>query len=864
MHLKRISLLGFKSFSHKTTLEFPPPKKQEESKGITAIIGPNGSGKSNIADAIRWVLGEQSLKLLRGKKSEDVIFSGSQKSARLNRAEVTLTIDNKDKQADIDYTELTITRRVYRNGESEYLLNGAPAKLSDITMLLAQSNVGQKNYAVIGQGMIDSILNAAPADRKDFFDEATGVKQYQIKRNAADRKLERTKTHLHETEMLLTELTPHLKLLERQTKKWQKREEVEKKLTELHIAYYNGMWNNLTQDLSLKNTLAKKHNDSIQVARKKLETEQLSFEKLAKEQSSSKDYSDLQTRAQRMITLIRESESDAARIQHQIENHFELQGEGDIAWVHRRLHEIVEESQELTVSQKKITTQLHHLAAHATEKTREKNMLEESISKLKTKLEDIESKSITATQEELYAEIQKLQKTCQETLVLFQKTKEKNIFIKHFKNIQEKISSIVSQSKPSTEWKKDLSSVRENLDSLFLQKEELMLMLQEAGLEQKMLEQQKTIVIHQLTKLKKEEHQLQQKLTVQKKSSVQAKSKELAFQLDKLQKEKKKHQAEFENTQEQLDSFHHTQNKHKDQMVTSQKTITILSSELRDKESDHNQVSIECARLEQRLEDLKIEIQQETASTLREKIKKTTRLSTSTSQLESMLPKIHSLKRQLIQIGEIEESVLEEYKETKERPDFLSHQADDLKRSHSQLLKIISALDNKIEKQFAIKFKTINTHFKKYFATLFPGGKAQLLYKKVSLQKETLEEEQEETETQKSAQTLIEIQAAPPNKKIASISVLSGGERSLTSIALLCAIIASNPAPFVVLDEVDAALDEANSERYAAILKKLSHLTQFITITHNRATMQKANILYGVTMGPDASSKLFSVKLEEV
>ena len=189
MHLKRISLLGFKSFSHKTTLEFPPPKKQEESKGITAIIGPNGSGKSNIADAIRWVLGEQSLKLLRGKKSEDVIFSGSQKSARLNRAEVTLTIDNKDKQADIDYTELTITRRVYRNGESEYLLNGAPAKLSDITMLLAQSNVGQKNYAVIGQGMIDSILNAAPADRKDFFDEATGVKQYQIKRNAADRKL---------------------------------------------------------------------------------------------------------------------------------------------------------------------------------------------------------------------------------------------------------------------------------------------------------------------------------------------------------------------------------------------------------------------------------------------------------------------------------------------------------------------------------------------------------------------------------------------------------------------------------------------------------------------------------------------------
>lgn len=863
MYLKRISLLGFKSFSHKTTLEFPPPKQQLNSKGITAIIGPNGSGKSNIADAIRWVLGEQSLKLLRGKKSEDVIFSGSQKSARLNRAEVTLTIDNTEKQADIDYAELTITRRVYRNGESEYLLNGAPSKLSDITLLLAKANVGQKNYAVIGQGMIDSILNASPTERKDFFDEATGVKQYQIKRDAADRKLERTKTHLHETEMLLAELTPHLKLLARQAKKWEKREEIEKKLKDLHVSYYNGMWNHLNRGLTSKNSLAKTQSDSILKARKKLESEQVHFEKLAQKQSSSIDYAELQKRSQRTLALIREADADAARIQHQIENHFELQGEGDIAWVHRRLHEIIEESQELHISQKKVHAHKERLSTHANETTKEKKQLEQSIVELKSKIIALESKSITATQEELYSEIQNLQKTCEQTLLVFQKNDNKNIFIKHIKNIQEKVSSLVSQSKPSTEWKKDLTSLRENLDSFFLQKEEVMLTLQECGLEQKMLEQQENIITQQLDKLRKEETQLQQKLSLQKKSSVQAKSKELALQLDNLQKEKKKHQAEFENTQEQLDSFHHTQNSHKNQMVTSQKLITRLSNTLRDQETECNNLGIECARLEQRLEDLKAEIQQETQQAIRKEIQKPSQPSQSIAQLESMVPHIHTLKRQIIQIGEIEESVLEEYKETKERSDFLTHQAGDLKRSHSHLLKIISELDNKIEKQFAIKFKTINNHFKKYFATLFPGGKAQLLYKKVTFEKE-LEEEETEESPHKQTQTFIEIQAAPPNKKIASISVLSGGERSLTSIALLCAIIASNPAPFVVLDEVDAALDEANSERYAAILKKLSHLTQFITITHNRATMQNANILYGVTMGPDASSKLFSVKLEEV
>jgi len=187
MYLKRLDIQGFKSFASKVALEFPDAKKDD--KGITAIVGPNGSGKSNSSDAIRWVLGEQSMKTLRGKKAEDLIFSGSKKRSRLGFAEVSLYLDNSDHIAPIDYEEIVVTRRLYRSGDSEYLLNKKPVRLADILMLLAKAKFAQKTYSVIGQGMIDSILIAPPSERKDFFDEAAGVKEFQIKRNTALNKL---------------------------------------------------------------------------------------------------------------------------------------------------------------------------------------------------------------------------------------------------------------------------------------------------------------------------------------------------------------------------------------------------------------------------------------------------------------------------------------------------------------------------------------------------------------------------------------------------------------------------------------------------------------------------------------------------
>src|SRR3990172_2423382 len=201
MYLEKLEIQGFKSFAKKTVLEFPD--KIKGSHSITGIVGPNGSGKSNVADAIRWVLGEQSIKTLRGKKSQDVIFSGSDKKARLGFAEASLYLNNQDKQADIDYTELVITRRVYQSGEGEYFINKAKARLADIQLLLAKANFGQRTYSIIGQGMADSVLSASLQERKELFDEAVGVKQYQIKREQALNKFKATRENLAQTALTL-------------------------------------------------------------------------------------------------------------------------------------------------------------------------------------------------------------------------------------------------------------------------------------------------------------------------------------------------------------------------------------------------------------------------------------------------------------------------------------------------------------------------------------------------------------------------------------------------------------------------------------------------------------------------------------
>ncbi len=317
---------------------------------------------------------------------------------------------------------------------------------------------------------------------------------------------------------------------------------------------------------------------------------------------------------------------------------------------------------------------------------------------------------------------------------------------------------------------------------------------------------------------------------------------------------------------EKLNNLGKIENEKKEKLNNAQKRSQELQEEINNLNNHLNNTKIEATKYETKLEDLEIEIRNELSNELKEI--KTRPLQGSIDSRETR-DEIEKIKNQLAQIGGIDSETEKEYIQTKEKYSFLTEQIDDLKKAVKSLEGVIKELDVNIKEKFNKEFKTIHKNFEKYFKVLFSGGEAKIT--SIAYEEEVNEEDDSSNmatikNLSKSSATGIEgidIQVHPPGKKITSISMLSGGEKALTAIALICAIIKANPSPFVVLDEVDAALDEANSERFAKILNDLSYDTQFIVITHNRASMHKADILYGITMENNGVSNFVSIKIED-
>ena len=230
MYLKRLELQGFKSFADKTVLEFMP--------GITTVIGPNGSGKSNISDSIRWVLGEQSMKSLRGAKSEDIIFAGTQSRKSLGFAEASIVIDNSDGKLPIEYSEVTVTRRIYRSGESGYYINKTPCRLKDVLELFMDTGIGKDGYSIIGQGKIDEILSNKSEDRRAIFEEAAGIVKYRTRKNDSEKKLEQTKVNLLRINDILSEIEVNIEPLKKQSEKAKKFLDLREELKGIEIGLF--------------------------------------------------------------------------------------------------------------------------------------------------------------------------------------------------------------------------------------------------------------------------------------------------------------------------------------------------------------------------------------------------------------------------------------------------------------------------------------------------------------------------------------------------------------------------------------------------------------------------------------------------
>ncbi len=760
MYLSSIQIQGFKTFAKKTTVTFP--QGPNKTNTLSVIVGPNGSGKSNLADAIRWCLGEQSMKQLRGRKTADIIFSGSKGHGRSGYAEVAMTINNDDGAMQVDYREVTITRRLYRDGESEYLLNGKKVRLTDIHLLLAEAGIGQRSYTVIGQGMIDHVLTSSPEERKIFFDDATGVRGLQIKRHQSMLKLKKSTEHLVEVEMLVAEIEPRLRMLKRQMRRLEKREEVELKLSSIRSSYYGTVWWQLTDDL----TASSKRQEAInkQIKEKRTELEAGDQELAAYEEQTKNETVDQSaiSKAQQEYRDKQSTLSAARKRQFEAERALELaKVQAQSTWSPLPLHEIISE-----------------------------------LESLHTVHEDL---------------------------------------LQTLKNIQ------------SLE---ELDAVTKKIETVFTRSKGLKI---------------------RLTKPNPDDYKADPTLVAAH---------------EKTTSEVKAIEQEVKQAEKHIDAVQKEQTTDRSVFFDMQRTLRALQTELHTLEGKKNHEEIDRARIETRLEGIEREIREETPKLLniirREKPESTLK------DIDATRAEMHKLRHQLELIGGIDSETVEEHEQTEERYTFLNEQLKDLQQAIQATEKVIDELDTRIQKQGEQAFKKINSEFQKYFKLLFGGGSCSLIKlqsdkepsQKVSLDRaleslaeEKIEELEEESlasaalrRFKKRRETVsgIEIQATPPGKKLKSLNLLSGGERALTSIALLSAIMATNPSPFVILDEVDAALDEANTIRFANILGELQKLTQFIVITHNRATMEKADLLYGVTMGDDGVSNLLSVNLTDI
>lgn len=728
MYLKGIELSGFKSFAKKGELEFISP--------IVAIVGPNGSGKSNIAEAFRFVLGEQSFKSMRTKRGEDLIWGGSNSVPRANRASVKAVFDNMTRLFDIDFDEVSIERTVHRDGVNQYAINGSTVRLKDITELLAGANIGSTGHHIISQGEADRLLSANIKDRRDMIEDALGLKIFQYKKKESEKKLSQTKDNISQVTSLRREIAPHIKFLKRQVDKVEKTKQMRENLKELLKDYLK------REEIYITNT-----REEIGLKRKDPEEKLLKLE------------SDL---ANARMVLEKTSGEDK-------------RGK-DILDTEQLLNGIKKERDELSREIGRLEGQITFARKHT-----------KIISGSSVPLSDV--RSLTVSVKDVITETNAIADVLGKIHVLF------NSF---FKKYEEEEDGATDLNKLETE--------KERLDVNFKEVED---------------KEKKYSDIYK---------RLQNEIEATKDESRDAER-----NVFKLAAEKSKIDGVMHDLSRDEEVLHRLEVEFKRDM---EEGAILAGREVL--QYEHAQVSKDDVAKEERDEQ------------------------------EDRKRNIEKIKIRVEELGGgSSEELLKEYNEVSERDQFLEREIFDLEKSAETLKGLIANLDEKLAIRFKDGITKINKEFQHFFEVLFDGGNASLSVIEQKKKKKSNDSLLSEEDIEMSIETNVEVEAgiditvSLPRKKIKGLQMLSGGERALTSIALLFAMSQVNPPPFLVLDETEAALDEANSRKYSAMIKDLSKKTQLILISHNRETMSVAGVLYGVTMGSDGISKLLSVKLEE-
>ncbi|MEK7555345.1 MAG: AAA family ATPase [Patescibacteria group bacterium] len=727
MFLKSLELNGFKSFSQKTILEFPA--------GITAIVGPNGSGKSNIIDAIRWILGEREAKNLRGAKAEDLIFAGTPKKPRVSVAQASLHFDNNSGFFPLDFKEVLVTRRVNRDGNSQYFLNKSEVRLKDVIDFFARSRLGTKGLTIISQGGSDLFVRVSSEERRIMIEEVLGLREYQIKKTEAERKLKNTAINLDKVKAMIGEITPHLRMLKRQTSKWEKRAETEKELKELEDKYFSFKISEIKKSLDSFDPEFAQLSKQIIEKQKELRGLEDEIKKLEPKSQKQENIKPIKLQQDELFSRRSEIQREFGRLEAKIELLSALKsGNRDFK---------VEEAVNLIDGVKKSL----EIGLNNSDFEKLKKVVEDLIAKIEMFL----NRDTDSGKEEL-SELEKLKTDLTKNLVLIEKDLEQ-------------------LAKAEQEITNNLESFNKNFQK--------------------------------------------------------------AFEIKEAKKE-----------------------------------------EINDLESRKNKVLFEKEKLNLKLQDLESQLQQIGRSIKEFSIFNPPaggQFSINQGELSDIERRMFKLRADLAAIGEIDESLIKEATATETHYNFLTNQSKDLEKALIDLKNLINELSEKIHFEFNNSLKAINEEFNKFFRLMFGGGHAKLKVEREKRKVKSLEEENLKSENKteinneeenEELSTGVNIDLDLPKKRITGMDALSGGERSLVSIAALFALISVSPPPFLVLDEVDAALDEQNSRRFSNLIKEFVHKTQFIVVTHNRATMEAAGVLYGITMEEDGVSKVLSLKLD--
>lgn len=1182
MYLKRLELQGFKSFADKTILELRP--------GITTVIGPNGSGKSNISDAIRWVLGEQSMKSLRGTKSLDIIFAGTQNRKSLGFAEASLVFDNSDGALPIEFTEVTVTRKIYRSGETGYYINKTPCRLKDVLELFMDTGIGKDGYSIIGQGKIDEILSNKSEDRRHIFEEAAGIVKYRSRKEEAEKKLEHTKLNLLRINDIISEIEGNLGPLQTQSEKAKKylnlREElknIEVGLFVYNIEKYKENLQQIVQDINvmqsqcndeegklervkilkeeLKSSIdeiteqienmsnlgfesqkeieqlnseinvaktritnnnennvrftdeIQEQNEKIQELKQELEqkeakkdnlkqnkekfekelnekqeelakiTEKLSAKELeiegykqTVEQNTDKKYElqseinaqeiNFQNHEKRQNQIKQEIQTTISELDNTRMNKEEIskgfyESENKKNKAQKSLEEVAKQKQEANQKIKSFESNINILSSDMRIKESRLKFLIETekekegyIKSVKSLLKDCENikdlgkgmhgvlaniievpdeletaiemclgaslqNIVTDTEEDAKKLVEHLRKNnlgrasflpiasvkgkkleklkgnesgvigIASDLVKFNKKYEQiilnllgrtvivdnmNTAIKVAKqngytfrivtkdgdlinpsgaitggSVAKKTVNILGRGKEIERLEKEIKNIKSKIQKLEEEKEEYEQSIEgilelSTNLEKELqeidityaTEKQKMISIdeniqklqNRLNKLKEEQKNLEtlKQESIEQKEKIQEETQKITNQNEELSKlisefaELNKDDQKYiddlnfdiTNLKISVSSFDESESSIQEIQERINQELNNAKASIENKNNQIEQIKVENENLEKtiqetlnKIEEIKQKVNNsssEIEKMKQERAQKSEKLSKQEDEITSKFKIIEDLKSQLVKLDvkktKVEEDIntiinkmweeyeltpnnvegyakpenvaltqkrvnnirteirdlgsvnvdsIEEYKNLKDRYDFMSEQRLDLENTMSKLRKVITDMTQIMKEQFREKFKIINKNFGEVFAELFGGGKASL----------NLEDEENILECG------IEITVQPPGKKLQNMMLLSGGEKAFTAIALLFAILKINPAPFCVLDEIEAALDDVNVFRYADYLKKFTEHTQFLVITHRKGTMEAADTVYGVTMEESGISKLLSMKLNK-